>query len=110
LRVRALLDTGASRTVVECRFLEDLGAEVTGTTRIHSSTTGDEPVPALMLAASLALAGDVLAADLEVLAAADLGGLGIQVLLGRDILNLCLLHYDGPGQAFAQTFLPFEEP
>jgi predicted aspartyl protease len=113
VRVRALLDTGASMTVVERRFLEGLGAEPSGTIQLHSSTTGGEPVPALLYAASLALAGDVtgvLAADLEVLAVEDLGGLGIQALPGRDVLNLSLLNYDGPGRAFALTFPPFEKP
>ena len=113
MRVRALLDTGASMTVVGRRFLEGLGAEPSGTIQLHSSTTGGEPIPALLYAASLALAGDVtgvLAADLEVLAVEDLGGLGIQALLGRDVLNLCLLHYDGPGPAPGPDVPPFEKP
>ena len=100
-------------TVVERRFLEGLGAEPSGTIQLHSSTTGGEPVPALLYAASLALAGDVtglLAADLGVLAVEDLGGLDIQALLGRDVLNLCLLHYDGPGRMLGLTFPPFEKP
>jgi predicted aspartyl protease len=113
LRVRALVDTGATLTVVERGYLEQLGVEKTGTTRLHSSTTGGEPVPALVYAVSLALAGDVtgvLAPDLEVLAVEDLGGLGVQALLGRDILNRCSMHYDGPGGSFALTFRPLEGP
>ena len=33
LRVRALLDTGASQTVIERRYLEELGATLAGSTR-----------------------------------------------------------------------------
>jgi hypothetical protein len=113
VRVRALVDTGASMSVVELRHLEVLGAEPSGTIGLHSSTTGGDPVPARVYAASLALAGDVtgvLAEDLEVLAVEDLGGFGVQALLGRDVLNLCHLHYDGPHREFGLTFPPFEQP
>jgi hypothetical protein len=33
----------------------------------------------------------------------------LRALLGRDVLNLCLLRYDGLDRAFALTFPPFEE-
>jgi len=113
LRVRALVDTGASRTVVEGRFLVELGLDEAGETLFRSTTTGAHPVLAKVYAASAALAGDVtgvLAADLEVVAAEDLGVFGVQALLGRDILNFCLLHYDGPDRTFSLTVPPFDKP
>jgi hypothetical protein len=113
LQVLALLDTGASRTVVERRYLEGLGLEAAGWTWLRSATTGASPVKTQVYAVSLALAGErtgVLATDLEVIAAEDLGGLGFRALLGRDVLDHCLLHYDGPARRFALTFEPFEHP
>ncbi len=113
LLLRALVDTGASQTVVEGRYLEELGLDVTGDRLLQSVTTGTHPVVAKVYAVSLDLAGDVtggLAADLEVVAVEDLSGLGVQALLGRDVLNLCRLHYDGPGRRISLSFPPFEAP
>lgn len=112
-RVRALVDTGSSRTVVEKRYIDALGLDSAGDILLHSSTSGPEPVLTPLFAVSVALAGErtgFLAADLEILAAADLSGLNVQALLGRDVLNLCLLHYNGPGRQYLLTFPPFEEP
>jgi hypothetical protein len=66
-----------------------------------------------MFAVSLALAEErtgVLATDLEVIAAEEISGLGVQALLGRDVLKICLLHYNGPDRSFALTWPPFKEP
>ena len=113
MALRALIDTGTSRTVVEEGFLVELGLDETGAAWLRSATTGAQPVLAKRYAVSLALAEDVtgvLAADLEVIAAESLGALGVQALLGRDVLNSCILLYDGPGRIVSLTVPPFEQP
>lgn len=42
----------------------------------------------------------ILAKNLLALAVEDLGGLRVQVLLGRDILTGVILTYDGPAREF----------
>lgn len=105
--VLALIDTGASQTHVERRLLEQLGLDPVGTTVVHSVTSGGTPAPAQVFAVDLALAGEqtgILATDLAVVAAKDLRRLQVQALLGRDVLNRCHLHYDGPGLKFTLTY------
>lgn len=112
-RVRALVDTGASHTVVSGHRLNALGLDPVGQIKVHSATTEGELVEVPVYSVCLSLAGDktgVLADPLEVVAAGDLSGLGVQALLGRDVLSRCLLFYHGPGRTITLTFPPFEEP
>lgn len=56
---------------------------------------------------SLSLAGDVVGMidpGLRVVALPDLGGMNVRALLGRDILNHCLIVYDGPGRLMTLAF------
>jgi hypothetical protein len=99
-RVSALVDTGASQTHVEKAVLDDFGLAPVGQTHVHTSTTGDAPILADTYAVLLfhgEAGGDenVMAWNLPVIAAEDLSRLGVQALLGRDVLARCLLVYDG---------------
>ncbi len=42
--VQAVIDTGADRTVADRSVLEALGLEPTGTTWLHSVTSGSQPI------------------------------------------------------------------
>ena len=113
LKLRALVDTGATLTVVDASALAKLPLDEIGAMSFHSATTGALPVVAKLYAVSLASAETVtgvLADDLAVAAGEDFGGLGVEVLLGRDILGSCIFLYDGPGRTMSLTFQPFEQP
>jgi hypothetical protein len=53
LALRALIDTGASRTLVEARVLTALGLDETGETEFRSATTGTRRTFAKLFAVSL---------------------------------------------------------
>ena len=105
--LRALVDTGASRTVVEEEHLKGLGLTPLAEEDVHTASTGTAPVKLDVYAIELSLAESVtgtLARDLAVLASADLGGLGVQMLLGRDVLGRVILTYNGPDREFRLEF------
>jgi predicted aspartyl protease len=105
--VRALVDTGASRTVIEERILEELGLSPVAEADVHTASSGRVPVKFKVYAVEISLAEEVIGTivkDLPVLAAEDLGGLGVQMLLGRDILRVVVLTYNGPEREFRLEF------
>jgi hypothetical protein len=107
-RLRALVDTGASRTVVEEEHLRSLGLLPLGEAYVHTASTERDAVPRNIYAVALSLAEEVtgtLARNLLILSAGDLSGLGVQILLGRDVLSRGILTYDGPGREFSLEFV-----
>jgi len=111
--VRALVDTGASRTIVEKSVLDRLGLEPVGEEIVHTASTGGTPKRVGAYAVQLFFAGvpgGRLAADLRVVEAEDLGGLGVEILLGRDVLSRLLLFFNGPEGRFTVAFSPSTAP
>jgi predicted aspartyl protease len=107
IAVLALIDTGAGTSLIEESILKELGLEPVGDITLHTASTGVAPVVSDMYAVELSLAGEtmgLLATDLQVVAAKDLGGLSVEVLLGRDILKRCLLVYNGHAGLFTLAF------
>ena len=101
--VKALVDTGAERTVVEERWLTSLGLSPLSDIEVHTASTGNDPVTRNVYAVELSLAGEVtatIARNLQVIAAPDLSGLGVEALLGRDVLSRGTLIYEGPKRTF----------
>ena len=104
----ALVDTGASRTVVEEDYLKILGLLPLTEEDVHTASTGSSPLKLNVYAIELFLAEEVtgtLARNLPVFAAADLSGLGVQMLLGRDVLSRVMLIYNGPDRVFSLEFV-----
>jgi predicted aspartyl protease len=96
--VRALIDTGASKTNIVRWVFDRLGLSPVGQTFIHTASTGLTPSLADVYAVEISLGGEktgLLATDLDVVAAEDLSGSGVEALLGRDIPGRGLLVYDG---------------
>ena len=108
--VRALVDIGASKTNIVRWVFDRLGLSPVGQILIHTASTGPTPLLTDVYAVEISLGGEktgLLATDLEVAAAEDLSGSGVEALLGRDILGRGLLVYDGLASRFT---LAIESP
>jgi hypothetical protein len=104
VRLRALVDTGASVTCVVTGNLDSLALNPVGVARIHTPTgvslygqydvsiTFDHPTSSVTL-------DPVTVVECLPLASPD-----IQVLLGRDVLAHCLFVYDGTAGRFSLAF------
>jgi hypothetical protein len=108
-----LIDTGASRTNVEKSVLNRLGLEPVGDEFVHTASTAGKPKQVGAYAVQLFFAGvpgGQLAADLRVVEAEGLVALGVEVLLGRDVLGGFLLFFNGPEGRFTIAFSPAASP
>jgi hypothetical protein len=109
VHVHALVDTGASKTNIVRWVLDRLELSPVSQVSVHTASTGLTPLLANAYAVEIWLGGAItglLATDLEVIAAEELSGSGVQALLGRDILGRGLLVYDGLGRRFTLATEP----
>ena len=107
LNVRALVDTGADRSVVALSILKKLGLNPVGQTDLYTASTGGQPEVRDDYVVDLSFSGDKpgrLAEDLIVVGSDGLSGLSVEMLLGRDVLGNCLLVYDGPNRRFSLAY------
>jgi predicted aspartyl protease len=107
VRIKGLIDTGASCTCIDPTILSGLGLVPTGTTQVHTpSTSGAVPHIAKQFDVSLVLPHSV--ANRTFIAVpvieSQLLHQGIHALIGRDILSFCLMTYDGQAQTFCLGF------
>ncbi len=108
LQVRALIDTGASCSAVDPSIIEKLQVPVTGTMQVLTPSTGATPHVCNqhdMLLAILDAKGNPLyfGPSIPVMASA-LATQGIEALLGRDVLSLGILIYNGAAGTFTLAF------
>ncbi len=102
-RYRALVDTGASCTCIDPSVAVDLGLDATGSTPMNTASTGASPVNAQQYDITLVIDhpdGFPLFLPTIPVAEMELSMLGIEALIGRDVLDECLLIYDGKSQTF----------
>jgi hypothetical protein len=108
--IRALIDTGASCTCIDPKVAERLDLDITGRSPMNTASTGDTPVEANQYDVSLLIphtSPDEYAFYLPTIPVAEmelLGPLAIHVLIGRDVLDRCLLIYDGKSQQFTISY------
>lgn len=107
--VQALVDTGASRSHVSMTVLESLAIDPADRIDVYTASTGKRPESKELYPVDLYLGGDhpgQLAQDLRVIGSDKLDGLRVDMLLGRDVLDRCLLIYDGINRRFSLAYNP----
>jgi len=106
IQVRALIDTGASCTCVDPAVLRGLGLTPTGSTPIHTPSTGGALHNAEQYDVCIIFRNPEISLELPTVpvVAAELQVQGIQALLGRDVLTTCLLVYNGQRGFFTLAY------
>lgn len=102
-----LIDTGASHTVIDSRFVGLLGLDQTGVLPTHTPTTGTIPIDLPTYGVSISFAGIANAIHTlpaHSVSASDFSGQGIDGLLGRDVLASARLTYSGPDSTYYLSF------
>lgn len=102
-----LIDTGASHTCIDERFVGRLGLQPTGSVPMHTPSTGTQAQIVAtydigFVVRGIADASHVL--PVHSVMACDFSGQGIDGLLGRDILADGRLTYSGPDQTYYLSF------
>jgi hypothetical protein len=97
--VRALVDTGASGTCLDCTIVKRLGLAPSGTILIHTPSTGATPQTCNQFDVAVGIVMDNneihLSGSVIPVIESDLSAQNIQALLGRDLLDQGILIYDG---------------
>jgi Aspartyl protease len=104
--VNFLVDTGAACTVIDESLIAPLGLVPTGQAFVETPTTGKTPQPRFLYDVGMMILHsdhNRMFHNLPVIAT-DLSAQKIGGLLGRDVLALCLLVYDGPARHFSLAF------
>ncbi len=106
IRVQGLVDTGASCTAIDRKVLSQLGVSPTGTTQVHTPSTGaakpheTNQYDVLVMIPGINQQSRAFITPALPVIEADLEHQGYQALIGRDILASCVLTYVGyEGQA-----------
>jgi len=103
--IRALVDTGASCTCVDPSVLAALSLTPTGSVSVNTPSTGATPHSADQYDVGLAIPnGTPLVLQTIPVVAAELLPQGFHALIGRDILDQCLLVYNGKIRLFTLAF------
>lgn len=108
LHRRALLDTGAGRSLVDLTLVNTLGIIPTGTHPMRTATTGNNPIKKDIYDIKLILQDPAPFAlsDCHNAIGVDLGflGNGIGLLIGRDLLSRFLFLYNGPSNQLTISY------
>lgn len=107
--IRALVDTGASCTCIDPSVVAALDLPARGTVPVHTPCTGSTPHIADEYEVSLVLPGAgthhvPLTIDAVPVIASDLAVQGIHAIIGRDVLQDCILIYNGTVGEFTLAF------
>ena len=110
VKIRALVDTGASCTCVDPSVLSALGLTPTGSAMMVTPSTGSTPHQtdqydvALVIGASSASQPPLVVPTLAVVASELLSRQGFHALIGRDVLRRCILNYNGSSGFFTLAY------
>jgi hypothetical protein len=107
-RMNALVDTGASCTCVDPAIIQALGLTATGSTLMFTPSTGAQGHTTDQFDAKLQIYCAPQQAPLEIpvigVVASSLRIQGIDALIGRDVLQYCLLSYNGASGFFTLAY------
>ena len=110
VQIRALIDTGASDTCVDPSVLLSLALTPTGVVKVNTPSTGSQPHDTDQYDVSLLIPGAVathpplMVQNLPVISAELLVQQGFHALIGRDVLSMCLLEYNGVTKMFSLAY------
>jgi hypothetical protein len=107
--IMGLVDTGASCTSIDPSVLSALNLTPTGSVLVHTPSTGTTPHDAEQFDIALVIPATPGALPLgfgtiPVISSELLAMGGFHALIGRDILDRCLLVYDGAAKLFTLAF------
>ncbi|MFL5244532.1 MAG: retropepsin-like aspartic protease [Gemmataceae bacterium] len=109
---RALIDTGASGTVIDKRVIQKLGLAPTGSVAMHTPSTGSAPqicyqydVAIWFIQPQMQPRFHLMSMTIPVIES-DFSAHSIQALVGRDLLSRCMLFYNGSTSTFAVLLKP----
>jgi hypothetical protein len=104
-RLTALIDTGASCTCIDPAIIGALELSPTGSIQVFTPSTGDRGHATAQYDACLQIYTSPQQAPLEIpliaVVASELKMHGIDALIGRDVLQHCLLWYNGSSGIFS---------
>jgi hypothetical protein len=113
LQANLLIDTGATCTNIDEKLIAALALTPTGSVKVHTPSTGQEPVEKQVYDIGLAIVAaqppavpfsfPLFLQSLPVLAA-DFSGQAIDGLLGRDVLRFARMTYGGPENLLLLSF------
>lgn len=104
--VHAIIDTGAGISVIDQHLAAGLGLKAHDLVAVHTPTTEGDCEWREVVDATIVI-GEQTGKPLTLTLRFVSGSLARQqffALIGRDILDLCQLHYDGPNQAFSLSW------
>lgn len=108
IRIRGLIDTGASGTCVDPSVLTALGLTPTGSTLCHTPSTGSQPQQKdlydVLLAIPAPKGSPFVVPTLAVMTSELLAAQGFHALIGRDVLSHCILTYNGTANFFCLAY------
>jgi len=107
VEIRALVDTGASCTCVDPTVLRSLSLTPTGIVSVNTPSTGATPHSANQYDVGLAIPNGRAPLFLQTVPVVEselLSAQGFHALIGRDILEHCLLVYNGKEGLFSLAF------
>jgi len=103
---RGLVDTGASHTCIDPEIIKRLGINPTGTTSVTTPSTGSTPHTCNQFDVGIIIPSEKLNYQIYSLPVmeSELSNQGFHVLIGRDILRNCILHYNGEMAQYTLSF------
>ena len=106
--IRALVDTGASHTCIDPMVFTALGLQPTGKTPMLTPSTGSTPIEADTYDVAVIIPngnqpGRIIP-NIAVSASELFAAQGFHALVGRDILQRCVLNYNGAAAIFTLAY------
>ena len=106
VRIKGLIDTGASCTCIDPSVIKKLNIPPTGSVGISTPSTGSNTHTCNQYDVSINLLHPELVYTINILPIVEshLSSQGIDALIGRDVLANCLLVYNGQIEAYTLAF------